>query len=156
MAGLLDRGGAELRRGGARGAGETRVRGGCESGEMRCRRCGLGRLRRQGPVDPRRAGQIAPTPACVILGSAGKVLEGRGSGRLAGGSRREVWSTGQAWEPEFTAELVEQSCAGKEREVTAPTGGPCLSGARLTQARREALGYGERGASWAERWTVAG
>jgi hypothetical protein len=63
----------------------------------------------------------------VILGSAGNVLEGRGSGRLAGGSRREGWSTGQAWEPEFTAERMKQSCAGKkEREVTAPIGGPGL------------------------------
>ena len=62
---------------------------------------------------------------------------------MAGGSRREVWSTGQAWEPEFTAELVEQSCVGKLREVTAPTGGPCLSGARRAHrpdARRWAAG----------------
>ena len=103
---------------------------------MRCRRCGLGRLRRQGPVDPRRTGRIAPTPACVILGSAGKVLEGRSSGRLAGGSRREGWSTGQAWQPDFTAERMKQSYVGKkEREVTAPTGGPGLQRGERGDAR---------------------
>ena len=72
----------------------------------------------------------------MILGSAGKVLEGMGSGRLAGWSRREGWSTGQAWEPDFTAERMKQSCAGKkEREVTAPTGGPGLQRGERGYAR---------------------
>jgi hypothetical protein len=31
-----------------------------------------------------------------------------------------------------------------------------VRGTARTLARREALGCGERGASWAERWTVAG
>ena len=31
-----------------------------------------------------------------------------------------------------------------------------VRGTARTQARREALGCGERGASWAERWTIAG
>ena len=103
---------------------------------------GLRRVGEEG--DPRRSRRwfhawverITPTPACVILGSAGKVLEGRGSGGLAGGSRREGWSTGQAWVPEFTAERMKQSCAGKkEREVTAPIGGPGLQRGERGDAR---------------------
>ena len=47
---------------------------------------------------------------------------------------------------------------GRGRRVTAGADKRALlvRGTARTQARREALGCGERGASWAERWTVAG
>ena len=47
---------------------------------------------------------------------------------------------------------------GRGRRVTAGADRRALlvRGMARTQARREALGCGERGASWAERWTVAG
>ena len=57
---------------------------------------------------------------------------------------------GRRGKPEFTEELEGQSYAGKkEREVKAPTGGPCLSGARRARgsdARRWAAGA----VCWAE------
>ena len=47
---------------------------------------------------------------------------------------------------------------GRGRRVTAGADRRALlvRGTTRTQARCEALGCGERGASWAERWTVAG
>ena len=45
---------------------------------------------------------------------------------------------------------------GRRATVGADRRALLVRGTARTQARREALGYGECGASWAERWTIAG
>ena len=103
----------------------------------------------------------AVIPACGRNGSRPTALRDPGleQGSFWKGGAPGGWPVGLAGKcgppgrrgkPEFTEELEGQSYAGKkEREVKAPTGGPCLSGARRARgpdARRWAAGA----VCWAE------